>query len=396
MDGSVLKLVVRMILLYVLLFLLTPNSGHGYPSFVSYGYKSCVTCHFNPQGNGPLNDYGRALFASEISSRYFANPKVTDEELGERSGFFGLKTLPQWLRPHLKARLMALRENPGGPADKITLIPMQLDAGTALVFDSQSRFVMVATAGYMPTPRALQNAEAERKPSNFISREFYLRWNPDKRLFISAGLMDKVFGIRTVDHTAFSREKTGLGMNDQAHGLAIQVMTKNWELTVNPFVGNISQEEDLRQKGASVMFEKDYIDKARIGASVLSSKNSYLGLNRLALHGKIGYGEKNSFLIETGGIHNRPNNGDPTLGVYALIENVGNFARGYNVLSQFEYFNQTGSSKSPDQLRWTLGLLMFPMPRYEIRTTIVNSRIQSDSGVSEDQWMMQAQLHLSM
>ncbi|MBX9766150.1 MAG: hypothetical protein K2X47_02675, partial [Bdellovibrionales bacterium] len=217
-----------------------------------------------------------------------------------------------------------------------------------------------------------------------------------KRVFISAGLMDKVFGVRTADHTAYSRDKTGLAMNDQAHGLAIQIMTKNWELTVNPFAGNLSQEADLRQKGASVLFEADFADKARIGTSVLSSQNTYVANNRLAVHGKIGYGEKNSFLIETGGIHNKPKTGDPTLGVYALIENIGNFARGYNVLSQFEYFNQTGSSKSPDQLRWTLGLLMFPMPRYEIRTTIVNSRIQADSGVSEDQWMLQAQLHLSM
>ena len=370
--------------------------GHTYPSFVSYGYKSCVTCHYNPQGNGPLNDYGRALFASEISSRRFAKPNETDEDLADRSGFFGMKTLPRWLRPHMKARLLLLEENPGGPADKISLIPMQADAGTTLVFDAQQRFLLVATASYFPTPRALANAEGGQRPSNFISRETYFRWNPIKPLFLSLGLMDKVFGLRIADHTAVSRAQTGFGVNDQAHGLAIQYMEKNWELTVHPFVGNLFQDSDLRQKGASVMFETDFDEKARVGGSVLSSQNAFIAWNRLAVHGKIGYRGKNSFLAEVGGIHNKAKTSDPTLGVYALIENLGHFARGYNVISQFEYLNETASTKSPDQLRWTLGLLMFPAPRYEVRTTIVNSRIQSDSGVSEDQWLIQAQLHLSL
>ena len=334
--------------------------------------------------------------ASEISSRRFAKTTETDEELADRSGFFGMKTLPRWLRPHLKARLLVLEENPGGPADKISLIPMQADAGTTLVLDSQQKFLMVATASYFPTPRALANAEGGQRPSNFISRETYLRWNPVKPLFFSLGLMDKVFGLRIADHTAVNRSQTGLSMNDQAHGLAVQYMNKDWELTIHPFIGNLSQEEQLRQKGASLMFEADFDEKARVGGSVLSSQNAFVAWNRLAMHGKIGYRGKNSFLAEIGGIQNKPKTSEATLGVYALIENLGNFARGYNVLSQFEYLNETGSSKSPDQLRWTLGLLIFPAPRYEVRTTIVNSRIQSDSGVSEDQWLIQAQLHLSM
>jgi hypothetical protein len=44
-----------------------------YPDFISYGYKSCMTCHYSGAGSGQLNDYGWALFASEFTSNLFTN-----------------------------------------------------------------------------------------------------------------------------------------------------------------------------------------------------------------------------------------------------------------------------------------------------------------------------------
>jgi hypothetical protein len=92
-----------LLICYLLLLALPALS---YPSFVSYGYRSCVTCHFNGQGGGALNDYGRALFSAEIASRAFYSDSVSDEELGERSGFLGKTALPWWLRPGFKGRLL--------------------------------------------------------------------------------------------------------------------------------------------------------------------------------------------------------------------------------------------------------------------------------------------------
>ncbi|MBC7464797.1 MAG: hypothetical protein H7256_02295, partial [Bdellovibrio sp.] len=46
------------------LILLLPFLANAYPDFISYGYRTCITCHYNGQGGGALNDYGRAVWAS--------------------------------------------------------------------------------------------------------------------------------------------------------------------------------------------------------------------------------------------------------------------------------------------------------------------------------------------
>jgi hypothetical protein len=354
-------------------------------------------CHFNGQGNGPLNDYGRALFAAEIASRSFYPKEVSDEELGERSGFLGKKPLPDWFRPGFKARLLWFQTDPGSDSSRSRTIPMQADASVTILFDQEQKWIVVGSVGYVPTPRALQTSSGSiEKPTNYISREHYIRYNPNENWFFYAGLMDKVFGIRTIDHTAYNRTKTGMAQNDQSHGLVVHYISQPWEITVNPFAGNMAQKAELRQAGASIMVEKDYDEKFRVGGAILSSKNQFVTWNRAEAHLKYGYGHGNSLLLEFGVIQDRPVSGSAQTGAYGFAENLSQISRGYNFLSQVEYYNQTLSTRSPDQYKWTLGLLMFPAPRYEIRTTVVNGRSQSDSGVTSDQWQAQVQLHVAL
>lgn len=368
-----------------------------YPGFISYGYKSCTTCHYNGQGGGALNDYGKALFAAEIASRSFYSDKITADELGERSSFPGQSFLPQWYRPGFKFRGLWFQTDPGSTSAKSRLIPMQLDLSNAILFDDAQRWVAVATFGYLPTPKALENTSGPiAKPSNIISREHYLRWNPSREWLVYLGFMDKVFGIRTNDHTAFSRQKTGLAMNDQADGAMIMYVIPTWEFTLNPFVGDLTQAADLRQKGASLMIEKDLAEKHRIGGAVLSSQNDYLRWLRAELHSKLGFGEGNSFLTEIGIIQDQAKGDLPILGTYAFIEGLALLTRGYFLMSQVEYYNKTMSTLSPDQIKWSFGLLMFPAPRFEVRTTLINGRTQSDTGVSADQWQAQLQFHIAL
>lgn len=384
---------VNYIFLFALLLTVVP-SAWSYPSFVSYGYRSCVMCHFNGQGNGPLNDYGRALFSAEIASRSLYPKEVTDDELGERSGFLGKTPLPGWFRPGFKARVLWFQTDPGSAASTNRIIPMQLDGSVAILFDEQQKWIAVASLGYMATPQALVMA-GEKLPPTY-SREHYVRYNPSENWFFYAGFMDKVYGIRTADHTAFSRAKTGLAQNDQSHGFVIQNIQGPWEYTLNPFIGNLSQGADIRQAGAALMVEHDIHEKLRVGGAVLSSKNNYVTWNRAEGHVKYGYGHGNSLLFEFGLIQDRPISATTKTGAYGFLENLAHISRGYNFLSQIEYYNQTLSTQSPDQYRWTLGFLMFPAPRYEVRTTIVNGRSQSDAGGTPDQWQAQVQLHVSL
>ncbi len=77
-----------------LAFFFVGNFAYAYPEFIGYGYKSCLTCHWNGHGSGPLNDYGRGVWASEIASRSLYPKTWKLEDLSATSGFFGPKELP--------------------------------------------------------------------------------------------------------------------------------------------------------------------------------------------------------------------------------------------------------------------------------------------------------------
>ncbi|WP_413561056.1 hypothetical protein [Bdellovibrio sp. HCB209] len=377
--------------------ILFPESSQAYPDFISYGYNTCITCHYNGQGNGALTDYGRALFATEIASRAIYNDKLTEEEIGAKSGFLGTTQLPWWIRPGIKYRGLYFQQNPGGPAVISKYITMQADASVAIQLDRSAKYLFMLSGGYQPTPASRANAD-DPENKNMISREHYFRWQVNKKFYTYVGLMDKVFGIRTADHTAYSRNATDVAQNDQAHSLIMQYYGDNWEITGDLFMGNMIQEdEDVRQKGASVMMEFDVADKNRVGFAVMQSKNEYIEKTRFEVHQKLGFEKGDSLLTELGFIKDSPfSNPSDKVGGYLMLQSLYGITRGYNILSQIEYFNATLSSESPDEFKWSFGLLAFPMPRMEFRAGFTNLRRLTDESVNTDTWQLQTQLHLSL
>jgi len=347
-----------------------------------------MTCHYNGQGGGPLNDYGRALFSAEIASRAFYDPQKTDEQIAEESGFLGKTKLPWWFRPGIKYRGLWFQTDPGTSEAKSRYITMQADANLALLFDQDQKFIFVGSYGYLP-------ASGPGEKPDWISREHYFRWGVKDNLFAYVGLMDKVFGIRTVDHTSYSRSKTELAQNDQSDGVLIQWMPQPMEYNLQVFIGNLSQQQDLRQKGVSFMAENDLNQFHRVGGAILYSKNDYLSYKMAEVHSKWGYGKGQSFLSELGYI-GKTATGHKTDGAYVMLENLSLLKRGYNLLSQVEYYNETMTKSSPDLLKWSFGFLMFPAPRVELRAGVVNERSMTETGVKPDHWSIQGQAHLSL
>ncbi|UYL08491.1 hypothetical protein B9G69_015720 [Bdellovibrio sp. SKB1291214] len=389
-----------MILLLPILLLagiLVPEASQAYPDFISYGYNTCITCHYNGQGNGALTDYGRALFTTEIASRAIFNDKLQEDEIAAKSGFLGSTQLPWWVRPGIKYRGLYFQNNPANPAAVNKYVTMQADANVAIQFDRSAKYLLMLSGGYQPTPASRANIN-DPDNKNFISREHYFRWQVNKKFYTYVGLMDKVFGIRTADHTSYSRSVTDVAQNDQSTGVITQYYADGWEITGNLFVGNLLQEDaDIRQKGLSVMMEFDVADKNRLGFAVMQSKNEYVEKTRLEFHQKLGFDKGDSLLTEIGFVKDSPLSApSDKVGGYLMLQNLIGITRGYNILSQIEYYNATLSSDSTDMFRWSFGLLMFPMPRVEFRAGFVNGRNINDTTVNPDSWMLQSQLHLSL
>jgi hypothetical protein len=377
----------------IVLFFLVALSAQAYPHFISYGYSSCATCHFNSVGGGPLTDYGRALFAQEIAARTFVPRDITDESLAEKSGFLGSTQLPFWLRPSIKYRGLWLNRAPTSSEGRRQWIHMQRDFGLLFAFDEDQANVLSYTYGLLPSKKDYYH---NGNQVDAISREYYVRtrrgdWN------VSIGLMEKAYGIRHSDHTAANRTLIGAGQDDQVHGILAHYIKENWEIAGHYFVGDQAQEKSYQQKGFSLMGEANISEKNRLGLSAMQFKTEFLNATRIAIHQRWGmFAAKGSSIIWEAGLKWDKSSGtDTKFGNYFFAEGLINVSRGYNLISSFDRYKQESSSSAPDTQRWTFGFMTFPLQRTEVRLTAVQTKIYSQDSVAKDQWSLQGQTHVA-
>src|SRR5690606_33307190 len=101
------------------------------------------------------------------------------------------------------------------------------------------------------------------------------------------------------NHTAYSRSRTGIAQNDQAHGVVAHYIKPKWELSLNAFAGNLFQDASLRQKGVSTLYEYEMEENWRLGATALASSNDFIGNQRFGLVSRVGYGHGAAVLFES-------------------------------------------------------------------------------------------------
>jgi hypothetical protein len=382
-------------LAYALILLGVFHKGHAYANFISHGYTSCLTCHYNALGDGPLNDYGRAVSATAIASRSFYSDKTDEQSLGDRSNFFFGKWRDQkWFRPSINVRGLRYDRNVFESARISKNILMQADGNIVIRPLEKDKLFFSGSFGYAPTPQTNKSSGAQK---NVISREHYLQWAPVRSHRIYFGLMNKAYGVRVPDHIAFSRTVTGLAQNDQSHGVIYHYTNNNFELAANYFMGNLYQDKLLRQVGGSFTTEYEFANRLRIGASVLKSKNQYLDYFMNTFFIKMGIGEGSSIISELGQVTKTPINSDvaKTIGVYNFTQHSIKLSRGTNFLTTFEYYKSNiQTSMVNNNYRLGFGIQYFPMQRIELRFDLVDSRIIAPSTIVTDTMDLMTQVHL--
>jgi hypothetical protein len=382
---------ISMKLIFLLLTIFSFNA-HSYSNFIGHGYTSCLNCHFNPFGGGPLNDYGRVVSATAIGSSALYPKSVDEEKLAYMSGFLFRKPTQNWLRTQINYRGFRVVRNPGSSQnEEAKWINMQLDGRIILKFGENDKFVSVFNYGYAPLPREVPKGT---KSSEWRSREHYVGYRFTPKFGLYAGLMDKVFGIKVIEHIAFSRVSPQVTQNDQVHALTAHYLGEKWELGVQGFAGNLTQSSDLRMKGASTMLEKTVYDIHRVGASVLRSENEYLKLLSYSTHARLNLKEGSSILGEIGQTNKKTSNGsDDTTARFALLQTYLRPWRGTYFLSNIEYFNRD-INQDDYTVRWGPGIQYFLSQRIELRGDLYNTRSFSQNSSTRDSWMYLLQTHI--
>lgn len=370
-----------------------------YPEFIGYGYSSCLTCHVNGMGSGPLNDYGRALWSAEIASRAFYPKSMSDEEIAAQSGFAGSVELPSWFKPHAKYRDLQLTSGLKSSNEQKRYLLMQQDIGLTSS-DPDGKYLGTFTYGSL-----LNRNDNTRK---FYAREYYLRIEIAPTWWIYVGLMDRVYGIRNIDHSSFQRTFQGfkpyLGTQTghwQSQGVILNRITEKTDWAINVFNGNPYEDTDKRQKGASGLYETEIGELKRLGASVMNAQSEVLKKNQYAIHYRQALSKGSALWFEYGFIQDQSKDASGSWapvqsGSYNALHSLVLLTRGYNLRAAVERYNSEFKASKPDIWRWNIGLLAFPAPRFELRGDLINTRSFSNSAVSDDNWEMQGLIHVSL
>lgn len=374
-----------------IIFLLQVSNAFAYPNFIGHGYNSCVTCHYNPYGSGPLTDYGRGVAATGIADRLIIHTKgTTEEEISETSGFLYMKEFTKYIRPSIDYRGLYLDRDVDKNDGESTFINMQADINTVIRYKGENSYFISLSYGYAPKPKTIEG----KVDSYYRTREHYLGMRLRKNLGVYIGLMDKVYGLRVPDHIAFSRSITGLSHNDQTHGVMLHLNSEDYEVGIHGFIGNLVQDKDLRQKGGSGKFEYHLTPRIKPGFSILSSKSDYFSNQLFSLHSKIGLSKGSSLMVELGNksTENLISKTEVDT-VFGFLQNHILLRRGLYFIMTSEYLKQDAETEK-ETYRLGPGVQFFPFQGVELRADIYNSKSYDPNSATSDSWDFTSQVHL--
>jgi len=368
-----------------------------YPNFIGKGYHACLTCHYNPFGNGPLNDYGRAVGATAIADRLFVSKDTSDEELGERSGFLFSKPNQTWFRPSLDYRGMQLDRQIDQDEPIRKFIHMQMDATITLKFGKSDKYIATFTHGVIPD-NSVKVSRRGNKELQF-SKEHYIGFRPIQELGIYLGKMDKVFGIRVPDHNSFGKLYGNLHQYSASTGVLLHWGKEkfDWGIQAYDGKGHVEKIESEQTKGYTTKFEYSVHKEVRVGVSILSEEDPNQNQKDMkAITAKFKVGNGSSLMAEFGEIINTTKTNLETTSNYMFMQNHLNLTRGLFFMTTIEYF-QPNTSNQLEYYSIAPGVQYFPWQRVELRAEVQNVRTFNDdenTPITNDMWNFIGQVHL--
>jgi hypothetical protein len=166
--------------------ILIASRADAFPEMIAHGYKSCKSCHVQPQGGGPLNGYGRGIAGDLLSTWGSAEEAET---------FYGyLDTSPFTLSGDFRYLIHRYQD------ERILLtqrFPMQSEV--SLAYDPAENVTFLVSGGYYGF-----------KPEAPETRR-YLALASHGDLTLRVGRFLPAFGYEQADHTKAVKELFGQG-----------------------------------------------------------------------------------------------------------------------------------------------------------------------------------------
>ena len=399
---------IRAILVATMLVFIVNKPGFTYPQFIGKGYHACLTCHYNPFGNGPLNDYGRGVAASGLAGRFMIPESVTDEMLGNSSSIILGRPDKLPVKPSLDYRGLYIQsgleqEDLPDPA----WINMQAEFSLSANWGKRKQYVtsvsyntLIANSGVSQNRNRPRSGKPEDKDISYL-REYYFGYRVSQELGVYVGKMGKLYGIRIPDHNLRNRSSTRNSQYSEAPGVVVHYGTEKMDTGFQIFGEDETEEENEKNtadagSGISSTFEYSLGKNWRLGVSYLNEteKESETKYDAKAFHFRTRVGENSSVMFEYGLVDTEVKNSDPTTAQYIYLQSHMYLKRGLffvttydQIVNDIEEYNETH--------RFGPGIQWYPLQRFEFRADILTSKsYSSTTGASRDSWQFLGQVHL--
>ena len=381
--------------------MLWPSHAHAYAWMIRHGYSQCAQCHVDPSGSGALTAYGHDIAESKLRTHYDAwESQKEDDRLG--NFLFGAVELPDELDFGGDVRVLSLHTKAEGTALQDRFIWMQVDGKVAV---HSGPVVGSATLGYAPEG-ALGAAITPAPEKNLVSREhwFGVYLDGSHETLLRAGRMNVPFGVRSLEHTLWTRVSTGTDINDQQqYGLSLALSGEQYRAEIMGILGSWQIRPDqFRQRGYSGTFEYSPINGLAVGAS---SRVVHLDLDTRLLkpiwhhtHGVFGRWaspwEPLVLLTEWDYVQDSPRYVQRTKGVVGYLQADVEATQGVHFMTTFEARN-VSQWKVPTSYGVWLSYAWFFAPHADIRLDNIYQSFGSLSGrTGELSFLLQAHVSL--
>ena len=248
------------------------------PTMIRLGYAGCASCHYSPQGGGPLNPYGRGIDEAQSLRAGEYQPRKSD--LVDALSWGG--RISQDVRI-----VMAAAHQKTGDSFRPRL---QYRNVTQLAKGFSIHFTLMGETDPAPRPaRAYDPAVSSSSP--FVSVAM-LRYRVTPGIEIAAGRDQLPSGVNLPDLALFIKSRDRLGYYDAPTQIKMNVAGKRYQ--VMPFAYGPSGNEVAgeREAGAGTLAEFDLFghQKTVVGMSVLRGSARNGDRQTVGAYTRLGFG----------------------------------------------------------------------------------------------------------
>lgn len=352
------------------------REASAFPWMVKHGYTNCAQCHADPSGGGLLTEYGRGQ--NEIIVRMVYKERAEDWEPGKRKDFlFGALGVPENLLMGFSWRSVGLGSQFESGTSTGGFIQMQLDLRSQLTL---GKFRTYGSIGFAMFGGRFAQITS-RDIGNVVSREHWLGYDLNDAFVIRAGRMALPYGVRTLEHTLYSKAYIRTDLNTgQQHGLSVVYNGDPFRGELMAIAGNFQVRPDrFRERGYSGYLEWTAAPVLAFGVSSLVT-NSELDLSantqRLrqahGLTARMGLTPKLAVLAEASVILDTLDGGDTEAGTTGFLLVDYEFLQGLHGQVIGEWINSGGDGRGASTGSW-LSITWFFYSHMDLRLDL-NSR----------------------